>query len=443
IRIRFWLLRLGILLMFGVLTMQLWNLQIVNGKMYALRAENNKIREQFTPPPRGVIFDRDRKPLVVNVPTFAVSVMPADLKKDDQAAVAARLAAILKMRPEEVEKPIAQRRLAKRLFDPVIVKSGIPQDTAFMIAERRQELPGVSIIVEPVRQYLGGPVYSHLLGYMGRLDADDYARLKDQGYGINERVGKTGIELSYERELRGVRGRERIVVDVTGAPVGELESIPPIPGHSLVLTIDSDLQNYAARVVTRYMRASKYGVALVVDVQTGELLAMVSVPGYDNNLFTSTITEDKLDRLIKDPGRPLVNHALSENFPPGSIFKLITAAAALQENIATTSTTIHSPGYIELSGYRFPDWGVLGALDFYQAIARSGDVYFYTLGGGYGDFPGLGPERLAAYSRLFGLGERSGIRLPGEVPGNVPTPTWKQEEYEEEWYTGDTYHFAI
>ncbi|GIW05199.1 MAG: penicillin-binding protein 2 [Dehalococcoidia bacterium] len=450
IRLRLWCLRAAVFILFGALIVQLWRLQVVEGRVYQTRAEVNRVRLQAIPPIRGVVFDRNGRQLVRNVPSFVVSVTPFDLPVDQQARVAERLAKLLNMLPEEIERPIAQRRLRGEIFQPVIVKSGVDQTTAFIIEENNDKLPGVQVRTESVRQYLGGPIYSHILGYTGRITDEEYQTLRDAGYGLNDRIGKTGIELSFERALRGQPGKEQIIVNATGRQVGELESIAPLPGDNLVLTIDSDLQSVVADAVRATMGKSKYAVGIVTNVKTGELLAFVSLPGYDNNLFSGNVSEKEWNELLNSPSRPLVNHGISDNFPPGSIFKLITGAAALQEKIATIDTKIFSKGYLELRSeidpritYIFRDWGAHGWLDFYQAMARSGDVYFYQLAGGYYDFPGLGAERLAAYSRAFGLGEPTGIDLPGEIGGIVPTPAWKLREYDEEWYTGDTYNMGI
>lgn len=450
IRLRFWGLRVAVFLLFGVLIIQLWRLQVIEGRVYQTRAEVNRVRLQTIPPIRGVVFDRNGRQLVRNVPSFVVTVTPFDLPVDQQARVAERLAKLLNMLPEDVERPIAQRRLRGEVFQPVIIRSGVDQTTAFIIEENNDKLPGVHVRTESVRQYLGGPIYSHILGYTGRITDEEYQELRSLGYGLNDRVGKTGIELTFERVLRGQPGKEQIIVNATGRQVGELDSIAPVPGDNLVLTIDSDLQSFVADAVRSTMGNSKYAVGAVIHVKTGELLAFVSLPGYDNNLFSGTVPEKEWNELLNSPSRPLVNHGISDNFPPGSIYKLITAAAALQEKIATVDTKIFSKGYLELRSeidpriiYIFRDWGAHGWLDFYQAMARSGDVYFYQLAGGHYDFPGLGVERLAAYSRAFGLGEPTGIDLPGEIGGIVPTPAWKLREFGEEWYTGDTYNMGI
>ncbi|GIW11487.1 MAG: penicillin-binding protein 2 [Dehalococcoidia bacterium] len=450
IRLRFWGLRLMVFLCFGALLAQLWRLQIVEGRAYQSRAEVNRIRLQPIPPIRGVIFDRNLRQLVRNVPSFVVTVTPFDLPVEQQARVAERLAKLLNLLPEEVERPIALRRLRGEVFQPVIIKSGVDQRTAFLIEENNDKLPGVQVRVESVRQYLGGPIYSHVLGYTGRITEDELQERPNQGYTINDRIGKTGVELTFEEWLRGQPGKEQIVVNAQGRQVGELDSIAPVPGANLVLTIDSDLQSVVAEAVRATMGNSTYAVGIVANVKTGEILAFVSLPGYDNNLFSGNVSEREWNELLTSPSRPLVNHGISDNFPPGSIFKLITGAAALQERIATPETKIFSKGYLEVRSevdprviYIFRDWAAHGWLDFYQAMARSGDVYFYQLAGGYEDFPGLGVERLAAYARAFGLGQPTGIDLPSEVGGIVPTPEWKRRVIGEDWYKGDTYNMSI
>lgn len=451
---KFFYFRLLVLTAFAILTLQLLRLQVFEGEAYQQRAENNRLRVVPVMPSRGLIFDRNGIPLVENVPRFSVGVVPADLPEEKEDPVLRWLEKLLGVSPAEVSKDLEERRSSNDPYTPLIVKSGIEPEKAFAVREAEAELAGVRLVVEPVRRYGGQPVLSHILGYVGQVADYEYEELKSKGYGMNDRVGKSGVELQYEEVLRGTPGYRQVEVDASGREISTLDSTPAVPGNSLVLSIDLDLQQKTAEILQAAMGDSLNAVAAVMDVHTGELLAMVSLPGFDDNLFTD-ITEEQFRALLDDPRKPLVNHAISEVYPPGSTFKQITASAALQEGVANAGTTITSHGSITVPNeydpsilYVFRDWSALGTLNFYGGVAMSSDVYFYYLGGGYYEdgvelFRGLGAERLAEYCRRFGLGRPTGVDLPGEAAGNVPDPEWKERELNEGWFIGDTYNFSI
>jgi penicillin-binding protein 2 len=312
--------------------------------------------------------------------------------------------------------------------------------------------PGLKVIVEPSRRYLTGSLLSHVLGYVGPISAEEHAALIDEGYLLQDFLGKTGVESTYESALRGKPGKKLIEVDSAGRELKTVSERKPIDGSNLVLSIDLDLQRKATEVVNEFAAGSDNAAAAVMDVKTGELLAMVSLPTFDNNVFSSPITDQDLAALVDSPGKPLVNHLIAERYPPGSTFKTIVGAGALQEQVAAPWTTITSRGYITVENefdpnvvYVYPDWAPLGALDFYGGVAMSSNVYFYYLAGGKSDegFHGLGEGRVADYARAFGFGQPTGIDLPGESPGLVPDAPWKEQEIGEPWTLGDTYNFGI
>jgi penicillin-binding protein 2 len=315
-------------------------------------------------------------------------------------------------------------------------------------------LAGVEVIVEPIRRYGGQPLFSHILGYVGRVADYEYEDLKSKGYQMNDQVGKAGVEAQYEAVLRGVPGRREVEVNAAGREIQTLDSEPAQPGNSLVLSLDMELQEKTAEFLQQAMGDSLNAAAMVMNVHTGELLAMVSLPGFDDNIFTN-ISEEQFKALLDDPSKPLVDHCISEIYPPGSVFKQVTASGALQEGVANAGTTITSYGSITVKNeydpnivYVFKDWSALGTLNFYGGVAMSSDVYFYYLGGGYYQdgvelFRGLGATKLAEYARRFGLGALTGIDLPGEAAGMIPDPQWKEEELGEPWTIGDTYNFSI
>jgi penicillin-binding protein 2 len=464
---------------------QLWYLQVVQGQKYLLQADRNRFRLISIGAPRGIIYDRHGNILVRNKPSFTVTIAPADLPDDEaeQEAVFARLSALLDIpvsRPGQVSGGRVPVALAappesslqpgiKEMVDqgrgvpflPVRIATNVEREIAFIIEEEHLDLPGVHVQIEPIRQYVSGGLTSHIIGYVGRIPGESAEEYIQRGYDpYNDRVGLTGIELTFEDELQGHKGRKHIEVDVAGREsrtVGEPE--PAEPGHNLILTIGLELQRAMEGALYQGMEAagSKAGVAIAMNPQTGEILGMVSLPSYDNNLFAEGISVKDYEQLSSDPHHPLVNHATSGLYPPGSTFKIVPAIAALQEGVVTPEMQFTCEGTLWLPNKYFPDdpeqaqpfycwihkWGKHGPVNFISGIAQSCDIYFYIVGGGLRDFEGLGLERLADYAYLFGLGEQTGIDLPGENAGLVPTRKWKRLTYSEIWVTGDTYNMAI
>jgi penicillin-binding protein 2 len=449
------LLSILIFLVFGVLTLQLARMQLVDGSKYQVEAESNRLRQVQTPPSRGLIYDRAGIPLVENRASYAAAVVPADVPKDRETAITLTLQELTGVPAGELAAKLEDRRKSNDPFTPLMVKDNLSQQSAFMLREQISQLPGVRVVVVPRRVYKQGPLLSDVLGFVGRIDEGEYKDLKATGYQADDMLGKTGVELTYEAMLRGVPGAKSVETDAAGREVRTLAEEPAQPGNNLVLSIDSALQAKVTEFLRAGMGASKDAAAVVLDVRTGEVLALVSLPDYDNNLFTEHSDDDAINRVLTDPGKPLLNHAIAERYPPGSTFKQVTAVAALQEGIANAGTTIFSPGVIYVQNeydpkikYPFKDWAALGNLNFYRGVAMSSDVYFYYLAGGYVDngrevFHGLGATKLAEWMRRFGLGSKSGIDLPGESEGLVPDPEWKEKTFGEPWTIGDTYNMGI
>jgi penicillin-binding protein 2 len=449
---KFLLLHVLIVLLFGILTIQLVRMQVFQGDDYQAQAEDNRLRELQVLPMRGLIYDRNHTLLVENVANYSAVIVPADLPAKEEAAVFARLESLLDIPAQELAQRVRERREDGNPYEAMVIKDELDRDTALILKELTSYLPGVDLQVEARRNYLSGDLTAHILGYVGRISAEEYTASKDEGYILNDQLGKTGIEFVYEDILRGKPGKKLVEVDASGHQQDVLDSRPSQPGQNVVLTIDLELQRKTADILRQFVGASDSAAAAVMDVHTGEVLAMVSLPTYDNNLFSKTLSQEELDTLLSEPGKPLVSHAIAEMYAPGSSFKPITGLAALQEGVATPSTTIVSHGYITVPNqydpsvvYVFRDWAALGALDFYGGISMSSDVYFYYLAGGKQDegFQGLGEERLARYARSFGLGEPTGVDLPGESGGLVPDAKWKERTVGEMWYVGDTYNFGI
>jgi penicillin-binding protein 2 len=465
---------LVVLVVFGILALQLARLQLLSGDKYGVRAENNRLRQVAIAPPRGLIYDRNGLPLVENRATFAAAIVAADIPDLNLDAEPARcegrcteitlaLQELVRVPAGQIERLILDRATSNDPFTPVTLRDTtgreieLSQEVAFRLRERLSELPGVRVVVEARREYLNGPLLSHVVGFVGSIDESEYATLADDGYQLNDEIGKTGVELTYEQALRGTPGKKVVEADASGREVRTIQEQPATAGASIVLSLDIDLQQKVTELVQAGMGRSRNAAAVVLDVRTGEVLALVSLPMYDNNVFARGVDQLEIERLLTDPGKPLVNHAIAEMYAPGSTFKQITGIAALQEGIANANTQVTSLGSIQVKNqfnpgisYTFRDWAAHGTMDFYRGLALSSDVYFYYLAGGYVDFntgrdvfQGLGATRLAEWTRKFGLGSRTGIDLAGESEGVVPDPVWKEKTVGEVWTIGDTYNMGI
>jgi penicillin-binding protein 2 len=345
-------------------------------------------------------------------------------------------------------------------YRPITIKKDVAPTVVALLEEESIYLPGVLVETAPLRDYLTGETTAQVLGYSGPIPQAAVEEYEAKGYAPNDQVGLNGLELQYEEMLHGTKGLEVIEVDVSGRKVRTVsDPIPAQTGHNLKLTLDLDLQQAVVDALASGISdtSQRAGVAIVMDPRNGQVLAMVSLPTYDNNLFAGGISVRDYVALSRDKRRPLVNHAIAGLYPPGSTYKIIPAAGALQDGVVTPDTIFIDEGTLWLPNKYFPDDPELaqpfycwfreghGRVSFMRGIAESCDVYFYQIAGGYEPtgYEGLGLERLADYSELFGLGNPSGIDLPGEVDGLVPTPKWKRLNYAETWVTGDTYNMGI
>jgi len=443
-----------LLLALAVLVVQLYRLQIAQGADYRDQADNNRFRLVTIAAPRGVIYDRHRAVLARNRPSYSVGFVPADLPTGSaRAAVLQRLADILGMPPAQLDRDVQDDPTNEFTFTPV--KDNLPQAVAFQIEERHLDLPGVQVQPQPIRDYTMGAITAPILGFVGRISSDQYDRLKDDPvhrYRPVDTIGQVGIELAFENELRGTPGQEQMEVDATGREVRSLGITAPTPGHNLVLTIDSGLQQEIAEVLTEGLTRYQTASAVAIDPRNGQVLAMVSLPSYDDNLFASGISQADYQKLIQDPRHPLVNQAIGAAYPPGATFQVITATAALETGVITPTTKIDCAGYISVPNRYDPtvltrllDRKAFGPQDVESALADSCNVFFYQVGGGdpNGSSNGLGIDALSKYARLFGLGDPSGIDLAGEVGGLVPSVRWKRQTLNQEWVPMDTYQAAV
>ncbi len=488
IRIRLIVYRVILVVALAVLVGQLWRLQVARGDYYQEAADYNRFRLEEDPAPRGIIYDRRGYILARNMPQIEVSVIPAYLPEDgkERRSLLYELGELLDMplvsptidavvtedaRPRLEEDAPQEQSILGILeeaelapYRPALLKSNVRRDVALILEEEHLDWPGVLVQAVPVREYLYGSLTSHVVGYVGPVPQEQANSYLAAGYDVNQDlVGLTGLERSYEQKLRGHSGQKMIEVDVAGREIQTVgEPQRSVPGHSLRLTIDVDLQQAMETALQRQLRASfrTQGVAIAMNPQTGEILGMVSLPSYDNNSFTGGISSEVLKELQEDPDRPLLNHAISGVFPPGSAFKIVPASAGLEEQIITAQTRLHCGGILWLPNRYYPEdpslaqpfycWiyhdfhGYHGSMSLISALGQSCDIYFYQVGGGYRDkFEGLGEERLGYYAELLGFGEVTGIDLPAESTGLVPTVKWKRVNYSESWVTGDTYNMSI
>lgn len=465
-------LQLGALLVLGLFGAQLVRLQLVEGDRFRALASEQLLRVVPIEAPRGLITDRAGRTLTHNEAEYAIAIVPGYLP----ATAEARRNALLQVEREtgiplrEIEAALAAPLVALDPFTPATITDPLSAEQALVLRAALADVPGARVITRPRRVYEGGDLLPQILGYVGAIPGAEAGEYLDRGYPLDARVGQTGVELTYEQALRGTPGSRLVTTDPAGRELEVLETTDPVPGADLVLSIDLELQAEVtaaladgietALPVNAPQRAGREaplaaGAAVVMDVRNGELLALATYPSYDANVFSGMPDADALTRLLTDPTKPLLQRAYMEVHAPGSIYKPIIGAAALQEGIANPGTLITSTGAIWIQDqynpavrYVFRDWTAHGTLDFYEAIARSSDVYFYYLAGGYEqpgapEFEGLGATRLAAYNRAFGLGAATGLDLPGEAEGLVPDPEWKEATLGEPWVLGDTYPYGI
>ncbi|MCD6149685.1 penicillin-binding protein 2 [bacterium] len=418
-------------------------LNIVKGRHYSEIAQGNSIRHIAIKAPRGKIYDRFGQTLAHNIPGINLIAIPADLPKKtlERKDIAGKLAEILKANGGEIWGTM--ENLDPYSISPILLKENISQEEALIVLEKEKELRGIKIEKTAIRSYNDGLIFSHILGYEGKIKKEELKKNPD--YLLTDRIGKLGVEKSYEKYLRGVPGAFKVEVDSLGNIKKELGIIEPQLGSDLILNIDSGLQKKIFDALSEALKEEeiKKAAAVAIDPRDGGVLALVSLPSFDNNLFAGGISSSDYQKLINDPSQPLFNRAISGEYPPGSTIKPIMAVAALSEKIISESSRIESRGGIRVGNYFFGDWKAHGFTDVRKAIAVSSDVFFYSVGGGYGGIEGLGMNRMKKYDNLFGLGNFSRIDIPGEAKGLIPDEKWKKDVMGEKWYVGDSYHAAI
>jgi penicillin-binding protein 2 len=424
----------------GGLTSRLFYLQVVAGTHYETLAQTNRTVLQAVPSTRGLITDRNGRPLVTNVPSYTVKIRPADLPEADRDSIVQRLAALLTMDPADINEAMDANPGSR--FDLVRVAQDVPEATARLISESHLELPGVEVVVEARREYLLGTLVSQILGYTGPVNAQQLQLLRSEGYQPDDLIGKAGVEATYESQLRGTYGTEQVERDAQGRKIQVLSTVTPAQaGDSLVLTIDSHEQELAQKALEWGMKAAglKRGALIAMNPQTGEILAMVSLPTYDDNAFARGISNKAFKALATDPNQPLINHAVQAHYPPGSTYKLVTATGGLADHKISPTTRLQTRPYLTLGGTRFYDWNRrgFGPCSIMCGFAHSSDTFFFQVAGR------LGIDRLAYWAHQYGFGKPTGIDLPGEVSGIVPSNQWKMDALGAPIFPGEVYQAGI
>lgn len=415
---------------------KLFSMQIIQGEHYKTQSKTISSQISVIVAQRGEIFDCNANlPLVINTETFAVEVTPGLIPKERYDTVILKLAQYLNISKKDIDSKIPSS--LRRSYSSIEVKSNIPFSVISNIAENKTDLPGVSWASKPKRNYLHTGSLSHIIGYVGDINRDEMTLLYNQGYKKNSVVGKTGIEKQYDSLLQGKQGRELSTVDVHGRIISDKPIVePPEMGKNLVLTIDSDIQKLVEDALGK-----RVGASVVLKPATGEVLAMVSYPYFDSNIFSSDDNVAEYSKLLNDESKPLINRAVQISYPPASTFKIVMSTAMLQENAFPSAKKIECKGKLIYGGRTFhchiPEPGH-GWLDLKNAMAQSCDVYYWTVGRDY-----LGIEKIASYAKEFGLGQSSKIDLPSQVTGLVPTAEWKEKKFHEKWLGGDTMSCSI
>jgi penicillin-binding protein 2 len=433
-----------IILFVAILSGRVIFLTVIKGAYYQDIARGNSIRSITIKAPRGRIFDRSGVPLVSNIPSIDAVVNVVDLPKDAEKIkeISQALSSILEMNQADIQIRLENGKTGQPTA--VLLKENISQDESLSILEKGEELPGISIEKTAIRQYADATIFAHILGYEGKIQQTELDN--DKSYLLTDYIGKQGIEKSYERNLRGVHGANQIEVDSMGKAKREIGIVNPKAGSDLTLNIDAGLQKKIYDSINNVLEktGTRTAAAVAIDPKTGGVLALVNVPSYDNNLFAKKISADDYSKLIKDSDKPLFDRAISGEYPPGSTVKPAIAAAALSEKTITPSTIIDGlGGVLRVGGFSFGDWKAHGPSDVRTAIAQSNDIFFYTVGGGYGNIQGLGMDTMKKYYNLFGFGQPTGIDIGGEASGFIPSEQWKQDKLGEKWYIGNSYHASI
>lgn len=416
-----------VIALFSILVLRLWQLQVLQGDEYRKLSEENRLRIVKIAAPRGIIYDRNNIPLVKNSPFYSVSISPVNGAGIDFTS----LSKVINIDADSISKRLAGK---KSTFEPVRLKEGLSFKEIAFIEARRSDFPGLFIDVDVTRHYLYGDIGAHLIGYLGKLNQKQHKDPDFKGLPPDAFVGQWGIERLYDKQLRGIPGERIVEVDALGRELRLIAEKPPLKGEDVYLAMDINLQKAAEESF-----GEKIGALVAIKPDTGEILALVSKPSFDPNLFAKGVSQKQWEEFINNPRNPLLNRALQSQYPPGSTFKIVTALAGLEEGVIDPETKVTCNGGLSYGRWHFGCWRKSGhnTLSLHRAIVESCDVYFYEVG------KRLGIDKIASYARELGLGNDSGLRLVKERKGVVPDTKWKQEKKRQPWYLGETFNASI
>ncbi|MBF8250779.1 MAG: mrdA [Deltaproteobacteria bacterium] len=411
-----------------ILLSRLWYLQILNGDDYRQKSENNRVRIRPILAARGMILDRFGKVMVDNRPAFDVFLLREDAGNLKEAIK--NVSGVIKTRPEDIETSLRRESPIR----PVRIKRDIDRETLATLLTNRLDLPGITVSIEPKRSYPYGNLGSHLFGHIGEVTEKQLSVGSYTDYRMGSLIGKSGLELKYETYLKGVDGGKYVEIDASGRELSILKEVDSYPGNNLVTTIDLELQKAAEEAFK-----DKAGAVVAMDPRNGEILAMISSPAFNPDMFSGPLDSEEWNLLINNPLKPLQNRAIQGQYPPGSTYKTIVAAAALEEGVITKDTAFQCNGSYRFGNRNYRCWKSdgHGSVSLHRAIVESCDTYFYQVG------LKLGIDKIADYSRKFGLGQPTGIELSDEKSGIVPDRAWKQKRSGTPWFEGETLSCAI
>ncbi len=422
-----------LVVLLALVVARLINLQVIHHDQFTTQSRENRVKLVPLPPTRGLIYDRNGVLLAQNLPTFSLEVTPD--RVDDVDSTLKRLGKIIQITDDDRDRFYRLRRQRRR-FDSVPIRVRLTEEEVARFSVNRLRFPGVEIAANLVRDYPLGPDLSHVLGYVGRISEDDLDQIDASNYAGTTYIGKLGVEKAYEDVLHGTVGLQQVEVNAMGRVLRVLESDPPVPGKDLYLHLDARLQEVATQALGEYA-----GAVVAIDPKTGGVLALVSKPGFDPNLFVEGIAPSIYRTLVQSEDRPLFNRALRGQYPPGSTVKPFVGLAGLELGVVGYSDRVFCPGFYRLPGqtHRYRDWKRAGhgSVDLDDAIVQSCDVYFYTLA------HAIGVDRLHDFLSQFGFGSRTGIDLVGEMSGLLPSSEWKERTRRRPWYPGETLIMGI
>lgn len=419
-----------LLILFGLLILRLWFLQLIKGEYLQKRSEHNRIRVQDLSPWRGMILDRDGNILVGNRHSFNLVATLEDIQDPD--ILARRLGSLLQLDPDSVTAQI--EKAGRAGLTQVRLKNQLSWEEMALVETYKAELPGVAIVIASKREYHQPSLATHILGYLGEITEAQLKSGRFPSYKMGDYIGRSGIEAAWEEVLRGRQGSSRIEVDAYGRELGKLDQTPAIPGANIQLTLDTGLQRAAENLLE-----GKVGAIVALNPKNGKILALASSPTFSQDIFDRGVSAQEWQKLLENKNHPLINRAIKGQYPPGSTFKIVMAVAGLEENVISPQTSIHCRGSLRVGNHEFNCWNRRGhgSVNLHQALVKSCDVYFYEVG------RRLGIERIAKWCRRFGLGAPSGLKLGGELPGLVGTPAWKRMRFKAPWTDGDTINLSI